>query len=998
MIICYGKKLVGKAGPIPNLWQVILRKCPLVLWAVAIIFLGVMGERTALADTPVTLYESFAGNINITGTAGTLRTAADGTNSCSVTNSGSMQLLGLPAGSTIVKAYLYWAGSGGDPAGGAAADYNVTFNGTNITADRTYTASYLTGYDLYFFGGVKDVTSTVALNGNATYTFSNLTVQTADVAGGGTYCSSAAVLSAFALVVVYSNPSETLHVVNLWEGLQTYRGGAITLTPSNFIVPTPAPVTALSSRHIVLTWEGDYGNSDPLNGYSENLTFCAPVPCTGTALIDTYNPANNQFNSTVDVPPNGPFSGVNTTWGVDLDMYDITTLVHAGNASAQAIYSSGGDLVILANQTMSVANVPVADLAIAKSHTGSFTEGTNGVYTIGVTNNGPSSTTGTITMTDTLPTGLTYVSAAGTGWTCGAAGQIVTCTRPSPLNSGVAAPAITLTVSVGGAAYPSVTNSATVSSGAFDNIAGNNTASDPTTVIGPNLSTSTKTVVDLNGGSYMAGDVLQYTITLTESNGIAASGVSVTDAIDANLTSFTVVSYPAGATNRSTGTALNITGISVPASGSVTIVYTAIISGSATPGTTITNTATVTNPNGTGATPAAPVVTVAGDVPGTGTKQLYLYDNTSTPAWKLSRTPNTTTTGQATITTTTSQTWIMNPAAAANITINAAVPVILYLSRNGTTGTRNVQVNLQCSPGGTTFTQTRSLTLTTTPTAYTFTLPNAASETCGPGHTWNLNVSETSGSTTYINPAYGGNSSHVNLPATTVINVNSIGFYNAAYSGGSVITSVAPGTTVYIRAVVSDPFGSYDIVNAPAITIKDPSNNTLVNAAAMTLVAIGTESPSLTKIYEYQYNVPSSPTGNWSVSVKATEGTEGTVTNTAYTTMPVMIPPVLTVVKSSSPSPSVNPGQVVTYTVIVTNTGAGTATSVVATDFVPTYTTYVANSTRLNSITVAGDGSTLPLIAGLLVDDNVSRGAGVAATGVLLAGRSATITFQVTVN
>jgi len=62
-----------------------------------------------------------------------------------------MQLLGLPAGSTIVTAYLYWAGSGGDPAGGVAADYNVTFNGTNITADRTYTASYLTGYNLYFF-------------------------------------------------------------------------------------------------------------------------------------------------------------------------------------------------------------------------------------------------------------------------------------------------------------------------------------------------------------------------------------------------------------------------------------------------------------------------------------------------------------------------------------------------------------------------------------------------------------------------------------------------------------------------------------------------------------------------------------------------------------------------------------------------------------------------------------------------------------------------------
>jgi len=83
--------------------------------------------QRVLADTPVTLYQSFAGNINITGTAGTLRTANDATNPCLVTNSGSMQLLGVPSGSTIVAAYLYWAGSGGDPAGGNPADYDVTF-------------------------------------------------------------------------------------------------------------------------------------------------------------------------------------------------------------------------------------------------------------------------------------------------------------------------------------------------------------------------------------------------------------------------------------------------------------------------------------------------------------------------------------------------------------------------------------------------------------------------------------------------------------------------------------------------------------------------------------------------------------------------------------------------------------------------------------------------------------------------------------------------------
>ena len=108
--------------------------------------------------------------------------------------------------------------------------------------------------------------------------------------------------------------------------------------------------------------------------------------------------------------------------------------------------------------------------------------------------------------------------------------------------------------------------------------------------------------------------------------------------------------------------------------------------------------------------------------------------------------------------------------------------------------------------------------------------------------------------------------------------------------------------------------------------------------------------------------------------------------------------PNLTIVKSASPSPSVNPGQTVTYTILVTNTGAGNAIHTVVTDAVPQYTTYVANSTRLNGITVAGDGTTLPLIGGLLIDNNSSRSPGVAATGILPAGSSATIIFQVTVN
>ena len=120
---------------------------------------------------------------------------------------------------------------------------------------------------------------------------------------------------------------------------------------------------------------------------------------------------------------------------------------------------------------------PSAVLSIAKSHTGNFTVGTNGAYTLSVTNTG-GPTTGTVTVTDTLPTGLTFIVGTGTNWSCSASGQTVTCTNPSTL---VSSSTITLTVSVGVAAVPSVTNTATVSGGGTG-ATGGTSSPDVTTV------------------------------------------------------------------------------------------------------------------------------------------------------------------------------------------------------------------------------------------------------------------------------------------------------------------------------------------------------------------------------------------------------------------------------------------------------------------------------------------------------------------------------------
>src|SRR5207237_9548916 len=110
---------------------------------------------------------------------------------------------------------------------------------------------------------------------------------------------------------------------------------------------------------------------------------------------------------------------------------------------------SGGGQTNTSNDTATdpttVAQLP--DLTIAKSHSGNFTQGQTGAtYSVTVTNSGFAATSGTVTVTDTLPTGLTATGISGSGWTC-VLGTL-TCTRSDALATGSSYPAITLTVNV----------------------------------------------------------------------------------------------------------------------------------------------------------------------------------------------------------------------------------------------------------------------------------------------------------------------------------------------------------------------------------------------------------------------------------------------------------------------------------------------------------------------------------------------------------------------
>ncbi|OGS90373.1 MAG: hypothetical protein A2Z95_03175 [Gallionellales bacterium GWA2_60_18] len=123
------------------------------------------------------------------------------------------------------------------------------------------------------------------------------------------------------------------------------------------------------------------------------------------------------------------------------------------------------------------------DLALAMTRNGNLVPGSNASYTLNVSNSGSATEPGPITVSGTLPAGLSYVSGTGTGWSCSAVGQVVTCTRTGTLAGGANASSLLLTVAVASGTTGAVTTTMTVSGTGGDDSAANDSASDTYTIL-----------------------------------------------------------------------------------------------------------------------------------------------------------------------------------------------------------------------------------------------------------------------------------------------------------------------------------------------------------------------------------------------------------------------------------------------------------------------------------------------------------------------------------
>ena len=160
------------------------------------------------------------------------------------------------------------------------------------------------------------------------------------------------------------------------------------------------------------------------------------------------------------------------TGGAWLDAADVN-----GDGLPDVVVGHAGDngngYTVLINDS----KPPAADLAISKSDAPDpVTVGNPLTYTITVTNNGPSAATGVAT-TDTLPAGVTLVSATASQGNCSGTATI-TCNLGVLNNGGSATVTITVTpTQIGG-----ISNTATVRANEADPNTNNNSATQVTTI------------------------------------------------------------------------------------------------------------------------------------------------------------------------------------------------------------------------------------------------------------------------------------------------------------------------------------------------------------------------------------------------------------------------------------------------------------------------------------------------------------------------------------
>jgi uncharacterized repeat protein (TIGR01451 family) len=276
-------------------------------------------------------------------------------------------------------------------------------------------------------------------------------------------------------------------------------------------------------------------------------------------------------------------------------MYTVTEQVQSGwmptTPNPQTVTVQPGQTV---NLTFGNKEVGRCDLAIKKEvRPRPLVSGQPATVIITVTNVGNAPCPGPTTVTETVPPGLTLVSASGPGWTC--VGNV--CTYPLPIPAGGSV-SVTYTFNVTAPPGTVIENCATLSN-QNDQNAANNRDCVQTDVVGQCDLTIRKTV---SPNPVQSGQPVTVTLTVMNvGNGACGPDTVVQDPPTSGLTvpSQSVSVNPPGPVTWSCNISNNgltcVSASAIPAGYTATFTFTATVTAPA--GSQIQNCATVSNPN-----------------------------------------------------------------------------------------------------------------------------------------------------------------------------------------------------------------------------------------------------------------------------------------------------------------------------------------------------------------------------------------------------------------
>lgn len=300
---------------------------------------AVLVAAPARADVPISLRTTWSGSVDFFATGAPM--AVDGPDADSNVDTlaqpatVSVSAANIPAGSKVVQAFLYWAGSIPNNDCGLPSNFDDTVDFTppgkalpaSVVADTCYcSAADASSYDVQVCRA--DVTS--LLVGPLEQLTGDYTVDkfAASINNGATDNAS------FSIVLVYQNSTLPPRDIALYDGIEGLSGTS--KATSNFSL---GGIQVDSPARGDLTWytiEGDVGGGMP---GTEKVEVTGNPGGITLGLSDAINPASNPMNHTINTTT--PVQ--TTTVGVDIDRFDISGALTPGDTSVDMHYGANSD-------------------------------------------------------------------------------------------------------------------------------------------------------------------------------------------------------------------------------------------------------------------------------------------------------------------------------------------------------------------------------------------------------------------------------------------------------------------------------------------------------------------------------------------------------------------------------------------------------------------------------------------------------------------------------